>query len=119
MHQQSDSDEEEDDVEPYVDSDPTPLVELVSDSPDVVPPQFDRPISPGQSSLPGMTSGDWKKLQLEDPNLQKVIKWVKNHQRPNTTELETCSDETRLLVRQWDRLVLRNGVCTGSSRLLI
>lgn len=109
VHQQSDSDED-DDFEPYVDSDPTPLVELVSDSPDVVPPQFDRPISPGQSSLPGMTSGDWKKSQLEDPNLQKVIKWVKDHQRPNKTELETCSDETCLLVRQWDRLVLRNGV---------
>ena len=111
--------EADDDVDDEVDDDDDddniiPLVELVSDSPDAVPSYFD---ATGQSSLPSMTNKDWKKQQHQDPDLKPLMKWVAEKQRPSNDVLTKYSDGTRLLVRQWDKLVLRDGVLYRKSKV--
>ena len=102
-----DDDDEQDDS--------SPLIELISDSPDAVPSYFDDPTGPGQRSIPGMTSEDWKKEQQQDIHLKPVLKWVADKQRPSQATLSGCSEETRLLARQFDRLVFRDGVLYRKS----
>ena len=109
----SDDDEEDDNI--LEDEQELAQVELVSDSPDVVPPMFDNPLSNGQQSLPGISDTDWIRLQAQDPNLTPVMGWMNQKQRPAPGDLTDSSDETKLLVRQWDKLVLRKGVLFRKS----
>ena len=84
------------------------LIESVTDSSDAIPAQFVSPTLPGQSTVPSLQVNDWAKLQLEDPEISVVIGHVQRKQRPKS--ITSATDGVRLLLRQWNRLILRRGV---------
>ena len=86
------------------------LVESITDSPECVPTQFDNPTLPGQGSLPSMTGDQWVRLQAEDPNLLPIVQSLTKGRRPSRKEVKDLPEETKLLVRQWEKLQLRGGV---------
>ncbi len=86
------------------------LVQSISDSAEAIPPQFSDPSSLGQGSLPGISAEQWKQLQLEDTNIAPILQPLSIGQKISKAELGKLSPEAKLLVRQWDKLIFRNGV---------
>ncbi len=84
------------------------LVESLSDSLDAIPPQFMMPTVPGQSTVPNLLVSDWKEAQLDDSDIAKVMEYLHHGDRPRILANE--SDGVRVLLRQWDKLTLQQGV---------
>ena len=84
------------------------LVETISDSPYAVPDEFVNPTLPGQSTVPSLKVDNWVEAQLEDPEISKVIEYVQKGERPRNLVHEV--DGVRILLRQRDKLVLKQGV---------
>ena len=84
------------------------LVETISDSPDAVPDEFVNPTLPGQSTVPSLQVDNWVEAQLENPEISKVMEYVRKGERPRNLVHE--ADGVRILLRQWDKLVLKQGV---------
>jgi hypothetical protein len=91
-----------------------PLVESISDSPEVIPGQF-VDSSLGQNSLPGIDLQEWRRLQEGDINIAPVMKSLSIGKKPSRTWVADQPNETKLLFRQWDKLTI-NVVCyTGEQ----
>lgn len=59
-----------------------------------------------------------------DPDLAQVVAWINNRSsRPTTQQLRNKHKQVKMLVQQWERLVLDNGILylhlAGTPRLLI
>ena len=92
------------------DDDDSALIETISDTPDAVPSQFIDPTSSGQRSLPGVTPSDWARLQREDADILPVIQHISGGKKPAREELAAESDVTKIMLRQWGRLTLKDSV---------
>lgn len=66
--------------------------------------------SQGQTTLPGMTKECWYKAQREDPSIRKVISLLDGERKPSSKTVSTEEPEVKLLLREWNRLELRDGI---------
>ncbi|CAI5671364.1 unnamed protein product [Oreochromis niloticus] len=64
----------------------------------------------GEDTLPSMTSSDWYKAQRDDPVVSRVITFVGRAQKPSFRETNFEAPDVRLLLKEWRRLELRDGV---------
>lgn len=64
----------------------------------------------GEDILPSMTDTDWCKAQRADPSLSRVISLVEGGVRPSLRETNLEPPEVRLLLKEWKKLVLTDGV---------
>ena len=62
------------------------------------------------AALPHHASPDLQALQRADPVLQEVVEFWGKRQRPNPQERKHLSSPTLAILRQWGRLVERDGV---------
>lgn len=86
------------------------LLETLTDSLGAVPNCFVGPVPGGQEALPGVTPEDWQNFQHIDPGIHPVLESVIAGSKPTSAQVEDMGPEAKLLSRQWDKLVLRNGV---------
>lgn len=63
-----------------------------------------------QTTLPGMTKDSWRRAQRADPSIWKVITMVEGDRKPNFKNLNSEPPEVKLLVREWSKLELREGI---------
>lgn len=63
-----------------------------------------------EDTLPAMTSSDWRNSQRDDPSVSRVIDLVKRGLKPSRREASLEHPDVRLLLREWNRLELRDGV---------
>lgn len=63
-----------------------------------------------QTTLPGMTKEDWCKAQREDLSIKRVIAFLEKGQKPDLRVVKDEPFESKLLLRGWDRLELKDGV---------
>ena len=64
----------------------------------------------GQTTLPGMTREGWREAQSQDPSINRVIKLVESAQKPSFKTLSDEQPEVKLLLREWNKLELREGI---------
>ena len=57
-----------------------------------------------------MDSSDWQRVQWDDDAIRQVIECITNGERPTVKERAEFEDEAKLLLRQWDKLSLEDGV---------
>ena len=62
------------------------------------------------AALPHHPPSDIAALQSADPVIQEVLAFWTRKQRPNKEERRSVSQSALVLLRQWDRLIERNGV---------
>ena len=67
-------------------------------------------VSSGQGTLPGMTHKDWYQSQRQDPSIRRVISFVQGNRKPTFQETSSELSEVKLLLREWNRLELIDGV---------
>ena len=68
------------------------------------------PDSFGQDVLPSMTSSDWRRAQADDPHIGQVVGHVARATKPSHIAVRSEPPEVKLLLRQWHKLELRDGV---------
>lgn len=68
------------------------------------------PNSFGQDSLPSMTLADWRKAQADDPYISRIISFLVKATKPSPGEFRPEHPEVKVLLRQWCKLELRDGV---------
>lgn len=69
----------------------------------------------GEETLPAMmTNIDWSKAQRSDPSTSRVMFLLERGSRPAPREITVESPEVKLLLKEWKKLVLTDGVCTGN-----
>lgn len=85
---------------------PVPAESLAADA-SSVPDLF---AGQGQTTLPGMTRESWHEAQSQDPSIKEVIKLVESAQKPSFKTLSTQQPEVKLLLREWSKLELRDGI---------
>lgn len=66
--------------------------------------------SSGQGTIPGMTHNDWYQSQREDLSIRRVISFIQRNRKPTFKEMSSELPEVKLLLREWKRLELRDGV---------
>ena len=86
------------------------LLETVCDSPGAVTDQFAEILALGQDALPGLSSKEWAKYQDADNNLSRVKRYVTEKRKPTRRETVGFSPESKILLQQWSKLVLREDV---------
>ena len=64
----------------------------------------------GEDTLPSMTNTDWHDLQKADPCISRVIHFVERALKPSIRETNLENSDVKLLLREWKRLELRDGV---------
>lgn len=64
----------------------------------------------GQTTLPGMTRESWREAQGQDPSINRVVKLVESAQKPSFKTLSDEQPEVKLLLREWNKLELREGI---------
>lgn len=64
----------------------------------------------GQTTLPGMTRESWREAQSQDPSINRVVKLVESAQKPSFKTLSDEQPEVKLLLREWNKLELREGI---------
>ena len=69
-----------------------------------------RLLSPGIDTLPELSHEELRDFQLQDSVTSKVIPFVFNKKRPTRRDRYSVSSKVLLLMKQWDRLILREGV---------
>lgn len=65
---------------------------------------------PSYETIPGMTHDDWYQVQKEDPSLKRIISFLELDQKPNFRQIKLEPLEVKLLLREWNRLEVRDGV---------
>lgn len=63
-----------------------------------------------QNTLPGMKKEDWYRYQREDPSLKRVIPFLEAGRKPHFRELSGEPSEVKLLMKEWRKLELKDGV---------
>lgn len=64
----------------------------------------------GEDTLPSMTNTDWCKAQRDDPSISYVITCLEEAHRPSYREAKLEHPDVALLMKEWKRLELRDGV---------
>ncbi|CAI5662959.1 unnamed protein product [Oreochromis niloticus] len=64
----------------------------------------------GEDILPSMTDADWCAAQKDDPSLARVIALLGRGLKPSPKETNLESSDVKLLLKQWNKLELSNGV---------
>ena len=64
----------------------------------------------GQDTIPGMKREDWYRFQREDPSLKSVISFLEAAHKPHFKQLSSEPSEVRLLLKDWKKLELKDGV---------
>lgn len=57
-----------------------------------------------------MTPADWRKAQADDPHISRAISLLTKVAKPSRSEVSSKHAEVKLLLRQWCKLELRDGV---------
>jgi transposase InsO family protein len=57
-----------------------------------------------------MTREGWREAQSQDPSINRVIKLVESAQKPSFKNLSDEQPEVKLLLREWNKLELREGI---------
>lgn len=70
----------------------------------------------GQDALPSMPKQDLRGRQREDADLARVLFYVERHRRPSRRERPREAVTALRLLRQWDKLVLEDGILYRVSR---
>ena len=91
-------------------------VEMVSDSPGALPSMFIDPTVPGQGALPGIGPAEWAIYQQQDDTIGPVLRLVKEGRKPGRAQLTEYPRDTKLLLRQWDKLVIRDSLLYRSIK---
>lgn len=71
------------------------------------------PVVAAQSSisiLPSHSTSDWQELQRADPVIRPILNFWEKKRRPDKDERSRLSPKALVLLRQWDRLVKKDGV---------
>ncbi|XP_049895671.1 uncharacterized protein LOC126387160 [Epinephelus moara] len=76
-------------------------------------------LPPGQDTLPVFTLQDLQRSQELDPIISTVIPFVIRGRRPSRRERAGLNAKTMVLVKQWDRLKVQNGVLYRVTRDII
>ena len=88
-----------------------PFVEALALQGSAVPSTIDDPPPwPGQSSLPQVTTEEWRNYQRNDPVLAKVIKYKESGHPPDKEKKKSEDRDVLSILRDWDRLVFRDKV---------
>lgn len=61
-------------------------------------------------NIPGMSIVQWKEAQAEDKDINRALYYLRRGHKPNTTERRKESLETLSILREWDKLVMSNGI---------
>uniref|UniRef100_A0A3B4ZHB9 Gypsy retrotransposon integrase-like protein 1 n=1 Tax=Stegastes partitus TaxID=144197 RepID=A0A3B4ZHB9_9TELE len=64
----------------------------------------------GEDTLPSMTSSDWCQAQRQDPSISRVITFLERGLKPSFRESNLEPPDVKLLLREWRRLELTNGL---------
>lgn len=88
----------------------TPAVETVTASPEVAKIFAEIIDGPKATNFPSMNSVAWKECQGIDPSIDRCVQYLLRGKPPTHQELKKESRDTSRLLRQWDRLLLKNGV---------
>ncbi|CAI5680231.1 unnamed protein product [Oreochromis niloticus] len=80
------------------------IAESLVVDPSVVPDVF------GEDTLPSMANSDWCNAQNNDPSLSRVITFVRRAVKPSFRETNLEHPDVKLLLREWKKLELRDGV---------
>lgn len=67
-------------------------------------------VDQGQTTLPGMTKESWHKAQRDDPSIRTVISLIEHGQKPSLRHVNTEHTEVKFLLREWNRLELKDGI---------
>ena len=66
--------------------------------------------SPGQDTLPMFTLEDLQRSQELDPSISVIMPFVIRGRRPSRRERAKCDAKVMVLIKQWERLKVQNGV---------
>lgn len=64
----------------------------------------------GEDILPSMTDADWCQAQRADPSISRVIALLEGGVRPSLRETNFEPPEVKVLLKEWKKLVLNDGV---------
>ena len=64
----------------------------------------------GHEVLPTMKQGEMQTHQKEDESIAVVLKCMENGQKPSRKERQNLPQEVKLLLKQWDKLEVQEGV---------
>ena len=105
-------------TQPHDNDDEPTLVEAISDSPNAVPDAFDNTTTwPGQEPLPNISKLQWKLFQLADNDLHATIDFVSTGVKPKPQECSNLPSNVKLLLRQWEKLCIIDGVLHRKTSL--
>ena len=88
-----------------------PLVETLSMRAEAVPDNFTNPPCwPGTESLPQINKSEWEQYQGVDRVVGKVRNYKKRGEKPNDQERSHEDPEVLFLLREWERLCLKDDI---------
>ena len=85
-----------------------PHVEVIAHAGNAVPPEVGTP--PSCNSNPQLDTPNWAEEQHSDDVISRVINFVKKGIPPSADQLSAESNEVRIILREWKKLVVHNGV---------
>uniref|UniRef100_A0A3Q1HDU2 Gypsy retrotransposon integrase-like protein 1 n=1 Tax=Acanthochromis polyacanthus TaxID=80966 RepID=A0A3Q1HDU2_9TELE len=85
-------------------SEPLMIVESLAIDPKSVSEAY------GEDILPSMTDADWHTAQRADSSIARVIALVEKSVKPSLKECNAEPSDVKLLLKQWNKLELKNGV---------
>ena len=88
-----------------------PLVKVASMGIQAVPPELHiSPPLPGTDTLPPVSLNEWRISQERDPIIGVVLRLVESNSRPPEKERRTYPLLVKLLLREWDKLCIRQNL---------
>ena len=87
------------------------LVESLSDDPRAVPLEIDNLAAwQSQSALPPISKKGWREYQSKDENIGPILRWIEQNNKPTFKKVINESESLKLLLHQWDKLIVQDGV---------
>ncbi|XP_076877136.1 eukaryotic translation initiation factor 4E-1A isoform X1 [Brachyhypopomus gauderio] len=71
---------------------------------------------PGQDTLQTLTLDELRQCQEQDPIISKVLPFVEQKRQPNRRERSMLNSAALMLIKQWDKLSIQNGVLFRVTR---
>uniref|UniRef100_A0A3B1IUQ7 Gypsy retrotransposon integrase-like protein 1 n=1 Tax=Astyanax mexicanus TaxID=7994 RepID=A0A3B1IUQ7_ASTMX len=71
---------------------------------------------PGQDTLESLSSDELRQCQEQDPIISKVLRFVEQKRHPSRRERSKWNSATLMLLKQWDKLSIQNGVLFRVTR---
>ncbi|XP_077870186.1 uncharacterized protein LOC144363180, partial [Saccoglossus kowalevskii] len=72
--------------------------------------EYDITSNDGTNTLPVMTLVELELNQLEDVEVAPALSYRKLQRKPNRKQIDSLNSKTKMIVRQWDKLCVREGV---------